>query len=69
MQLTLPFTTFHKFNQLDIEILTYSYLNLKVRIQRRLAVCLLKKKIFIYGDQYSSNLLCSRVNCILCAAP
>ena len=42
--LALPLTTFHKFNQPDIDILTYSYLNLKVRIQRRLSVCLLKKK-------------------------
>ena len=41
--LALPLTTFHKFNWPDIEILTYSYLNLKVRIQRRLSVCLLKK--------------------------
>ena len=43
-QLALSFTIFHKFSKLDIEILTYSYLNLKVRIQRRLTVCLLKKK-------------------------
>ena len=65
--LALPLTTFHKFNRPDIEILTYSYLNLKVRIQRRLSVCLLKKNLRICGPvQFKSVVFKGQLYSLCC---